>query len=366
MCANRAAPAPPFCPNPACRFHRGDKHLWRYVRNGFFTRQTAPHVVQRLRCVACRRNFSTQTFRTTYWLKRPDLLVPVFHLLVSCAGFRQMSRMLGVAPQTPRRLASRLGRHCQLFHEEHRPKGELTEPLTLDSFESFEFSQYYPTSFHVAVGQKSHYFHGFTESERRRSGTMTPRQRKRRQELEQQLGRPDPRSIELEVEALLRIVAAQSDGFELHTDQHKDYPRAIRRLAGVAVDHRTISSRAARVPQNPLFPVNLLDLLIRHSGANHKRETIAFSKRRQSAAERLWVFLAWRNYVKSFSEREPGETPAMRLGLARRPLSVEVILVRRLFLGRISLPQRWEPFYRGLTPTRRITRPRTHERKYAF
>jgi hypothetical protein len=35
--------------------------------------------------------------------------------------------------------------------------------------------------------------------------------------------------------------------------------------------------------QNPLFPVNLADLLLRHSSANHKRETIAFSKRRQGA-----------------------------------------------------------------------------------
>jgi hypothetical protein len=50
------------------------------------------------------------------------------------------------------------------------------------------------------------------------------------------------------------------------------------------VTHRTISSRALRDTRNPLFAINLLDLLIRHSGANHKRETIAFSKRRQSAS----------------------------------------------------------------------------------
>jgi len=29
-----------------------------------------------------------------------------------------------------------------------------------------------------------------------------------------------------------------------------------------------------QIPQNPFFPVNLLDLLIRHSSASHKRETI--------------------------------------------------------------------------------------------
>ena len=56
--------------------------------------------------------------------------------------------------------------------------------------------------------------------------------------------------------------------------------------------------------------MNLLDLLIRHSSANHKRETIAFSKRRQSAAERLFVLVVWRNYLKSFSERKRDATPA--------------------------------------------------------
>ena len=65
------------------------------------------------------------------------------------------------------------------------------------------------------------------------------------------------------------------------------HPRALRRLPHLDVTHCTVNSRAVRTPRNPLFAINLLDLLIRHSGANHKRETIAFSKRRQSAIDRL-------------------------------------------------------------------------------
>jgi transposase-like protein len=340
--------------------------LWRFVKTGFFARRASPLPVQRFRCVACRRNFSTRTFATDYWMRRGDLLAPTFKLLVSCACYRQVGRMLCVSPQTVLRLAARLGRHCQLVHEELRPRGPLREPLALDSFESFEFSQYHPTSFHVAVGQRSHYFHGFTDSELRRRGRMTSGQKRRRAEFEARLGRPDPRSIESEVEQLLRIVAAGSESIKLHTDEHSDYPRAIRRIAELAVTHHAISSRAARTPQNPLFPVNLLDLLIRHSGANHKRETIAFSKRRQAAIERLWTFLVWRNYGKSFSERHPGESPAMRLGLTDRLLNAEELLNGRRFLSRIGLPPRWETHYRRLTPTRRIAHTQVHALKYAF
>jgi hypothetical protein len=160
-------------------------------------------------------------------------------------------------------MAARLGRHCQLIHEELRPKGPILEPLALDSFESFEYSQDHPTSFHVVAGQKSHFFHGFTESELRRKGTMTKAQRKRRARIEELLGRPDPRSIEKEVAELLKIVIPKPQELELHTDEHQAYPRALKAVPHLGVSHRTISSRAARTPQNPLFPINLLELSAR-------------------------------------------------------------------------------------------------------
>ena len=94
---------------------------------------------------------------------------------------------------------------------------------------------------------------------------------------------------------------------------------------------RSSKSRAARTAANPLFPVNLADLLIRHSQANHKRETIAFSKRRACAAYRMWVFVVWRNTMKSFSERRRDASPAQRLGLLRRRLRVSDVLAARVF-----------------------------------
>jgi transposase-like protein len=355
---------PPFCPNPGCPFHR-QREGWRFVRDGFHARQAAPHRVQRYRCRHCRRRFSDQTFSTTYWLKRPELLVPLMHALLSCTALRQFARAHRASPQTALALAARLGRHCLLFHELHRPRGPLREPLALDSFQSFEHSQYSPTYYHVAVGAHSHYFYGFTDSELRRSGRMTAAQKRTRARREAALGRPDPRSVEHEVAALLGLLAPEPQALLLHTDEHSDYPRALRRLKHLHVEHRTISSRAARTTRNPLFPVNLLDLLIRHSGANHKRETIAFSKRRQGAIERLLVLLVWRNHMKWFSERKGGGTPAMRLGLARSRLTAAQVLGKRLFVTRVGLPERWRRYYWRQVPTRAIRHCRTHDLRYA-
>jgi DNA-binding Lrp family transcriptional regulator len=288
-----------------------------------------------------------------------------FRRLLSCSAYRQIARDLGVSPTTVLRQVERLGRHCLLFHERLRPKQALGEPLVVDGFESFEFSQYTPVHFHTAVGAASHYVYGFTDSELRRKGRMTKRQQQRRAQLELRFGRPDPRSIEREMAALVEVVVPAGTAVAIHSDDHPAYPRAFARLRDQRITHLTTRSTVARTPHNPLFPVNLLDLLIRHSSANHKRETIAFSKRRQSAAERLFVLVVWRNYLKSFSERKRDATPAQRLGILERRLEVDEVLAARLFPKRIVLPDRWVLYYWRLTPTRRIPNGRVHALRYA-
>jgi len=364
MSPRPASWSPPFCPNPACRFHAGSP-TWRPWRKGFFTRLAAPRRIQRYQCPHCRRCFSSQTFSTTYWLKRPDLPRALFGRLVACSAYRQIARDLAVSPTTVLRQTERLGRHCLLFHERLRPRHAPQEPIAVDGFETFEWSQDVPVHFHTAIGTRSHFFYAFTDSELRRKGRMTERQRRRRAEREARLGRPDPRSIEREMAELLALVVPPGGRATVRSDEHPAYPRAIRRLADRTVVHETVSSRAARTPANPLFAVNLLDLLIRHSSANHKRETIAFSKRRQSAAERLAVLQVWRNTMKSCSERKRDATPAQRLGLTGRKLTVDDVLAERLFPSRIRLPERVARYYWRLTPTRGLVNPRVHRLRFA-
>ena len=299
-------------------------------------------------------------------MRRPDLPRQLFLRLLSCSAYRQIARDLGVSPTTVLRQVERLGRHCLLFHERLRPKQALCESLVVDGFETFEFSQYTPVHFHTAVGADSHYVYGFTDSELRRKGRMTANQQKRRAQLELRFGRPDPRSIEREMAALIALITPASAPVAIHSDDHPAYPRAFACLRDRDIAHTTTHSTLPRTPRNPLFPVNLLELLIRHSSANHKRETIAFSKRRQSAAERLFVLVVWRNYMKSFSERKRDATPAQRLGILGHRLPVDEVLAERLFPTRIELPERWGRYYWRLTPTRRIPNGRKHALRYAM
>jgi len=167
---------------------------------------------------------------------------------------------------------------------------------------------------------------------------MIRAQRKQWAELGEVLGKPDPRSIEKEVAALLAILVPTPPELEPRTDQHPSYPRALKRLRHLG---------------------------IRHNGSNHKRETIAYSKRRASAAYRMALFLVWRNWVRLFSERRGGPSSAMRLGIAERLVSVPDLLKNRLFPSRIALPERWRIHYRKELPKRAIPRGTSYELKYA-
>jgi transposase-like protein len=354
---------PPHCPRSACRHHRSTAG-WRWIRFGSYSRLCHPRVVPRFRCAHCRATFSSQTFSTTYYLKRPDLLEPLAHRLLACSGYRQIAREARCAPTTVMGLAARLGRHALLLLHDLRPPGPLPEPLVIDGFESFAYSQYHPLHLNLAVGAQSHFTYAFTFARLRRKGSMTARQRRRRERIEARHGRPDPRALEASVAELIRI-AAPGEALTVRSDEHPAYPRALRRLEGLAIRHECTPSVQARTPGNPLFPVNLLDLLLRHNSANHKRETIAFSKRHQSVIERAAWLLLWRNWGKPFSERRKSATPAMRRGLAQTPWSVKRLLTGRRFVTRTELPACWREYYGRTVDTPGIPNPRRHTLRLA-
>jgi transposase-like protein len=356
---------PPHCPNPSCRFHHPQPDPWPFQKFGTFTRLNPPHTVQRFRCQACRRTFSTQTFSITYWLKRPELLLDIQKHAVSGASNRQIARILRCAPSTVDNHLARLGRHCLLYHRHLLAQASPFVDIVIDGLVTFEYSQYHPYEILTAVDRNSSFFIHFAEAERRRSGTMTPYQKQRRSDFEDRHRRPDPKAV---LEATIEVLsAAIGDAPRAHvwSDKHRAYPAAIRRLTGCEIEHETIDSRAKRTRRNPLFEVNCLDMLIRHCMKDHTRESIAFAKRRQHSLYRLAIFLVWRNYIKLRRERRCQMTPAMQIGLLDRALTEEDVQARRLFVGQVDLTPSWEDYYWRRVKTRPLAVNRGHDLKFA-
>lgn len=355
---------PPHCPNPHCCCHTPQPQNWHFRRIGFFRRQKPPRRVQRFLCLHCRKAFSSQSFRTTYWLKRPELLIWVFKLSVGGMANRQIARALKCAPATVDNMLARLGRHCLLFHRQMIKGASPFSDIVIDGLVSFEHSQYFPFEHLIAVDRNSSFFIHFTDAPLRRSGTMTLYQKKKRQRLEAELGRPDPQAVDKGMREVVELALSGATAAVVRSDKHRAYPGVLRQM-DCEIQHLRIDSRVKRDKRNELFEVNCLDMLIRHCGKNHTRETIAFSKRRQGSAERLAVLLVWRNYVKRRWEKGCRETPAMLVGLMKRVLDYGEVLSRRLFPRLVRLPSRWRDYYwrRVRTPVLGVNRK--HEWTYA-
>ena len=356
---------PPHCPNPNCTYFNSLRDRWPYKRSGFYRRRRAPTCVQRFTCLACGRHFGSQTFATTYWQKRPELIPAIFRLVVGCMANRQIARALGCSPSTVAHQIARLGRHCLLFQARDLGRVPVGGEVVVDGFESFEFSQYFPFHHNVAVEVDTGYVLYHTDSALRRKGRMTPCQKHRRAELEARHGRPDPRAVETAMRELLETIAPDGGSMTVRSDDHRAYPRAMRPFGG-RITHRVTPSTQRRDRRNPLWEVNLLDLMIRHCTAAHKRQTIAWAKRRQASAEKLAIFQVWRNYVKKRWENGRDESAAMLKGLARRRLTWRDLLRRRLFRQHVDLPPRWRLYYERRITTVALPVNRRHELTYAL
>ncbi len=291
------------------------------------------------------------------------------HSAVAGSGIRRIAHTLGVAHATVARHLTRAGRQSLVFHRQMVRKTPRSEAVVIDGFETFEYSQFFPCHYNLAVGHESWFLYHFTDSPLRRKGTMTPDQKKRRVELEARLGRPDPKAVENGVFELVSVVwetplpvstpgvredhdAPHPPIYTLYSDDHPAYRRAVRRFDRACsptdrprLQHRTTPSTAPRTSSNNLFPCNLTDLLLRHCGANHRRETIAYDKRRQGGLERAAIFTVWRNAIKWRRENHPGETAAMKAGMATRPLTWAEVFACRRFPRERELPGSWWEYY---------------------
>ena len=365
---------PPHCPWRDCPKHRGDTRF-HFTREGSYRRACDPRrKVPRFRCAHCKRTFSRQSFASTYYLKRPELLVPIAAGLVAGSAHRQIARSLGCAPSTVTRLSARLGRAALLLQAEALLSIEsLEEPVVLDHFETFAFSQDDRLGIGTAVGQRSWFVYAFDPAPHRRAGLRASR----RPALRRPLSTHHPGSVTGSTARVFRLLSALSPGgFRLVTDDHPAYRSAVRSAsATLRIEHRVYPNPPRGPGQDPaparerdraMFAADLLHKLLRHSQAHHRRETIAFGRRSNALLERTALMAVWRNFIKGVSERRPDPTtPAMRLGLAARAWNWKDVLSRRRFPGRISLPEGWMRIYRRRWITPAVGRNVIHALQHA-
>lgn len=371
---------PPFCPRPRCTEHQRREPGYRFVRIGSYSTLQQSDI-PRFKCLTCGSGFSRQTFATSYYLKRANLMAPIAAGLVAGSAHRQIARSLRCAPSTVTRQSARLGRHGLLLLARalSHLAGRLDEPVVIDHFETFEFTQDYPLGIATAVGASSWFLYAIDPAPHRRGGRVSPEQKKR---LEERPARPLKGGYRASARRLLdnlcRLPRA-GGRLELIGDGHQAYKHAVeQRRSKPAIRLHSFPnpkrgpkgsrrSRTARLRDVVMFPVDALHSLVRHSVAHHRRETIAFGRRLNALMERFFLTAVWRNFIKWRSERKPDSTtPSMSLDLSEEPWQWERVLFRRLFFHRETIPRPWDELYRRLWVTPLIGRNTRHNLLRAF
>ncbi len=372
---------PPFCPWKTCPSH---VLCWfRAVRFGVYRRKSDRRTIPRFRCNTCRRTFSQQTFSCTYYLKKPKLLGQIAAGLVACGAARQIARTLDCSHTTVVHQANRIGRHSLLLHTLALERMKyLRETLVFDHAETYQYCQEMPLGIGTAVGMESLFIYGLDPVPHRAGGAMTPGRARRIKALEKRAGLLPTGSYRKSTERILDQLlpkAPPGEQLRLITDGKPDYRTAARRhIESGKLRMETYPNPPRRLKHVPrgrqavardraMFPADLLHKLIRHSSANHKRETLAHGRRTNSITLRLYGFATWRNFIKDKSERCPQhKTPAMEVGLTDRFWDWNQVLSRRLFPWRQKLSEMERKLYamRMITPA--VGKNRHHDLVNAF
>ena len=344
---------PPFCPNAHCPHHERAPVGQSWFEYAGFYGTKAFGAVQRFRCLTCGKNFSTQTFRLDYYVKRPRSYRRILKRITAGSGVRSLGRDLKVSHQAVLNRLSRLARQALGVQAQLMSTLTLQEDLAADGFESFSSSQYEPNNIHLLVGCDSQCLYAFDAAHLRRKGRMTAAQKEERERREEQAIRervPIGTSFAQLLEPMLELLGSSSqDQVRLLTDKKQEYatvigehPKLQPLIEAGRFTHVQYSSRIARTTTNPLFAVNYLDRQIRKDNANHVRETVQFSRNLNSQLERVAIYQLVHNCLKPYRVDHPKKRKlrhAEVAGVSREAIKQQLsdVFERRRFLTHLKL-----------------------------
>lgn len=327
--------APPRCPYPDCESLSRASFRWR--RKGSFRRRCDGRSVQRFLCLHCRRFFSTQSFRVDYRLHKPALSLSAFRDFVSKVTQRQSARTLGCSRRTIAHRLLLLGRHCREFHgrvlDDAILHGGLLGRFQLDELETFEHNRRLaPVTVPVLIEKRTLFVVDVQTAPLPARGRLKPADLKRKLAREERDGPRRSGSTAAVRQSFERLAAVHSRHSTVYvrSDRKTTYRTTLRRIFGARVAHEQVSSKDRRDRGNRLFAINHTLAMLRDGLSRLVRRSWAASKKRARLESHLWIWIAYRNYVRGITNEAPRVTPAQALGVMHKRLNREELLAWRV------------------------------------
>jgi transposase-like protein len=327
---------PDRCPRPDCPSSSSGHRRW--CRKGRFLRVCDGRLVQRFLCLECKRTFSTQTFRVDYRMKKPRLNLSLLGPFISKVTHRQAARVLGCSRGTVAHRLELLGEHCERFHRWRlsKARGKILSSsiFQLDELETFEHNRRLaPVTVPVLLERKSYFVIDLKTASLPARGGLRKRDRERKEAREKMHGRRKSGSVRA-VEGCIRTLSEACPigaPIRIQTDRKETYPSILKRHLKCGIVHERHSSTARRDYANPLFPINHTLAMMRDGISRLVRRTWAASKLKEKLERHAWIWAVWRNYVRTVTNRTPGITPAIALGIEEKRWRMSEICAWKVF-----------------------------------
>jgi len=228
-----------------------------------------------------------------------------------------------------------MGRICLEYHQiqlnNHR--GKIDGVFQLDELESFETDRLTrPVTVPVLIERKSYFILHTEAAPMGPRGRLHPAAQKRKETDEKIFGkrRSGSRQAVKRTLELLRELMPEGSLLNLQTDRKTTYRSLARSTFAKRLgSHVRESSRRRRDYGNVLFPINHTLAMMRDGISRLVRRSWGASKQRERLENHMAIWVAYRNYVRGITVKAANTTPAMALGIQKKPESVREILAWR-------------------------------------
>ncbi len=316
---------PPRCPVPNCPTAAPGGPAFEWSPRGSYRRKCDRRTVPRFDCHVCEHSFSVQTFRVNYRLHRPELIEPMFDAFVSKTTQRQTARIVVCTRTTVRRYLLRLAEHSRDFQvavlDRAAARGGISGRFQLDELETFEQNRRKkPVTMPVLIEAACRFtLHGETAPlPARSSGRATALEGTLEHETQVDVRKSGSREAVKQCFAVLARVASKAEKVDVSTDQKSSYATVLEELMPGRYVHHTYSGRAERSTANPLWPINHTLAMLRDGMSRLVRRSWAASKDRVWLAHHLWIWIAYRNYIRGYTNKQKRVTSGQLAGVVAR------------------------------------------------
>ncbi|MDZ4772833.1 MAG: hypothetical protein SGI72_06820 [Planctomycetota bacterium] len=107
----------------------------------------------------------------------------------------------------------------------------------------------------------------------------------------------------------------------ISSDQKSSYRTLVAELIQTPCTHARHPGTAERSSKNPLFPINHTLMMLRDGVSRLVRRTWGASKLRDRLTLHAWIWVAYRNYIRGFTNKSRDVSSAQVLGVLKRKFS---------------------------------------------